>query len=129
MERAATYEALRAAIARAYPELSRQLQHIARFATEHPNDMALETVATIAGRAAVPPSSLVRFAQALGFDGFSDMQQVFRSRLVERSLSYRERIARLTRDGAAGGPPAPADVLARFVDEAVTGLRHMADAV
>ncbi len=129
MGRISTYEELRGAITRAYPELSRQLQHIARFVTEHPNDMALETVATIAGRAAVPPSSLVRFAQALGFDGFSDMQQVFRSRLVERSLTYRERIARLTRDGGDGAAPTPAAVLARFVDDAVTDLRHMADGI
>lgn len=129
MERIATYDELRAAITRAFPELSRQLQHIARFATEHPNDMALETVATIAGRAAVPPSSLVRFAQALGFDGFSDMQQVFRSRLVERSLSYRERIARLTEETEEGASPTPATLLGRFVDDAVTGLRHMADGI
>ena len=30
----------------------------------------------------VPPSAIVRFAHALGFGGFTEMQQVFRSRLV-----------------------------------------------
>lgn len=129
MRRITTYEELRAAISRAYPDLSRQLQHIARFATDHPNEMALETVASIAGRAGVPPSSLVRFAQALGFDGFSDMQQIFRLRLVERSLSYRERIARLTEDVGEGTSRSPAALLGRFVDEAVMGLRNMADGI
>ena len=30
----------------------------------------------------MPPSAIVRFAHALGFDGFTQMQQVFRSRLI-----------------------------------------------
>ena len=81
----ATYEALEETIAARYPSLSPQLQRISRFALEYPNEVALETVANLAGRAAVQPSSMVRFAQALGYDGFSDMQQVFRSHLVNRS--------------------------------------------
>jgi DNA-binding MurR/RpiR family transcriptional regulator len=32
----------------------------------------------------VQPSALVRFANALGYRGFSEMQQIFRGRLVER---------------------------------------------
>ena len=60
------YEGLRNAIAARYPELSKQLQKIARFALEYPDDLALETVASLAARAGVQPSSMVRFAQALG---------------------------------------------------------------
>ena len=36
-------------------------------------DMALDTVATLARGAGVQPSALVRFAQALGYDGFSEL--------------------------------------------------------
>ena len=35
----------------------------------------------IAEQAQVQPSTLVRFSQALGYQGFSDMQEIFRSRL------------------------------------------------
>ncbi len=80
-----SFEALKAAIAERYPSLSRQLQKIARFVLENPDEKALETVTTIAGRAEVQPSSMIRFAQALGYDGFSTMQQVFRWNLVARA--------------------------------------------
>ena len=58
-----TFDELKNAIAENYPGLSRQLQQIARFVLEYPEDMALETVAVIAKRATVQPSSMIRFAR------------------------------------------------------------------
>ena len=81
--------------------LSDRLQLIAQFALEHPTDMALGTVAEVAARAKVQPSAIVRFAHALGYGGFTELQQVFRSRLVAGAVpSYRERI-----DGSAPRRP------------------------
>ena len=92
----ASYTELKDAITRAYPELSKQLQRIARFALDKPHDLALHTVAALAEAAEVQPSAVIRFANALGYSGFSEMQQVFRGHLVERSSSsYRERIEQL----------------------------------
>jgi DNA-binding MurR/RpiR family transcriptional regulator len=54
----------------------------------------------VAEQAGVHPSALVRFAQALGFDGFSDMQRLFRLRLVEQMPTYADRLAQ--RDADAG---------------------------
>jgi DNA-binding MurR/RpiR family transcriptional regulator len=102
MTRSSTYEELTDAIAAAFSKLSPQLQQIARFALERPNELALGTVATVAEAADVQPSALIRFANRLEFAGFSDMQQLFRARLLERSGSYRERIGRMRRDGGAG---------------------------
>jgi DNA-binding MurR/RpiR family transcriptional regulator len=124
MSQATTYEELKDAIARAYPELPRQLQRIARFAMERPNDLALSTVAAISEAAEVQPSSLIRFANALEFRGFSEMQQIFRSHLVDRSRSYRERIDLLRRQGSGG-----ADMLHRFVGEAIGELGHLEEGV
>lgn len=120
------YESLRNAIAARYPELSKQLQKIARFALEYPDDLALETVASLAARAGVQPSSMVRFAQALGYDGFSNMQLVFRSRLVTDSNSYRDRIDALRRQTDTGGGD-PLNVLASFVDEGMRSLALLRD--
>lgn len=120
------YEALRSTIAARYPELSKQLQKIARFALEYPDDLALETVASLAARAGVQPSSMVRFAQALGYDGFSNMQLVFRSRLVTDSNSYRDRIDALRRQHDTGGGDA-SNVLAGFVTEGMTSLELLRD--
>ena len=124
---AADYEELQAEIGRRFPGLSRQLQRIARFALERPQDVALDTVAAAAGKAEVQPSAMVRFAQALGFDGYTDMQRIFRARLVQRSGSYRERIATLRR--AAPALSRPKAVLHDFVADSIAHLSHLEDHV
>ena len=78
--------------------LPKRLSQVAQYALEHPDEMAFGTAASIAEVAAVQPSTLVRFAQAMGFAGFSDLQDVFRSRLRERVLSYEERLTHLRAD-------------------------------
>jgi DNA-binding MurR/RpiR family transcriptional regulator len=89
-----TYEDLREAISRRHDELSDRLRRIAVFAVEQPNEIALNTVSALASAIGVQPSSIVRFANAFGYEGFSEMQRVFRSRLVaEVSPGYRARFA------------------------------------
>lgn len=124
---AADYEELQAEIGRRFPGLSRQLQRIARFTLERPQDVALDTVAAAAGKAEVQPSAMVRFAQALGFDGYTDMQRIFRDRLVQRSGSYRERIASLRR--AAPALSRPKAVLHDFVADSIAHLSHLEEHV
>ena len=65
---------------------------MAVFALENPDEIAFGTAASIAERADVQPSTLVRFAQSIGYAGFSDLQAVFRERLRERGSSYEERL-------------------------------------
>jgi DNA-binding MurR/RpiR family transcriptional regulator len=86
---AMNYDELRGAIAQRHRALSGRLQQIAEFVLDHPTDVALGTVAEIAERSGVPPSAIVRFAHALGFGGFTEMQQVFRTRLVAGLASLR----------------------------------------
>ncbi len=83
---------LRARLLDQHSELSRRLKQIGSYAVAHPNDMALETITEIAQRAEVAPSSLIRFAQALGYPGFSHMQKVFREGLLESIPDYRARL-------------------------------------
>lgn len=124
MSRASTFEEFADALSAAYPRLSPQQQQIAQFVLEHPDQLALGTVATVAEAVAVQPSALIRFANALEFGGFTEMQQVFRSRLLDRSGSYRERIATLRRKQPAG-----AGVLHQFVAEGVAELSQLEDNV
>jgi DNA-binding MurR/RpiR family transcriptional regulator len=121
------YEQLQAEITRRFPALSRQLQRIARFTLERPQDVALDTVAAAAAKADVQPSAMVRFAQALGFEGYSDMQRLFRDRLVQRSLSYRERIVAMKR--AEPGLSRPKAVLHDFVTDSINHLSHLEEHV
>jgi DNA-binding MurR/RpiR family transcriptional regulator len=125
---AGNYDELQAEIGRRYPALSRQLQRIARFALERPQDVALDTVAAAASKIEVQPSAMVRFAQALGYGGFSDMQRVFRDRLVERSHSYKERIASMRR-GNEAVDARPKEVLRDFVADSIANLSHLEEHV
>jgi DNA-binding MurR/RpiR family transcriptional regulator len=97
------FATLKALIMERAAELPRRLTQVATYAVENPDDMAFGTVASIAQSADVQPSTLVRFSQALGYQGFSDLQEVFRSRLRDRVLNYDERLEQLrghTRDGS-----------------------------
>lgn len=124
MDSVTSYEELKALIGRAYPDMSKQLQRIARFTLEQPNDLALGTVATVAEANEVQPSAMIRFANALGYKGFSDLQQVFRGHLLERSDSYRERIDQMRRKQTSNAR-APASVLHQLVSESVVELNHL----
>ena len=126
-----SYDDLAAHIARRHDDLSDRLRRIAAFAVAHPNEMALGTVSALSQRIGVQPSAIVRFANTLGYDGFTEMQQVFRTRLVGPTLpSYRERISvlRRARDGERPIDKA-ADVLAEFVADDIAALETLYRAI
>ena len=75
-------EKLRAEIVRRHEELSPRLQQVAQFVLDHPQDMGLQTLAVIAQRCHVQPSTVVRFAKAMGYRGASDMQRLFRDEIL-----------------------------------------------
>src|SRR6185312_16544490 len=95
------FAALKALILMRSQTLPRRLAQVASFALDNPDEIAFGTAASIALKAEVQPSTLVRLSQALGYQGFSDLQQVFRSRLRERVLNYDERLQQLREIGRA----------------------------
>ncbi len=127
---AMSYDELRGAIAQRHRALSGRLQQIAEFVLDHPTDVALGTVAEVAQRSGVPPSAIVRFAHALGFGGFTEMQQVFRNRLVAGvAPSYKSRLARMKSEEKSVLGRKPAAVLSRFVSEAQSALVTLSQSV
>lgn len=113
------FETLRARILEKREELPKRIAQIAAFALDNPDEIAFGTAASIAASAGVQPSTLIRFAQHLGFDGFTSLQGVFRERLRERNSSYEERLKAL-RGGAEqtkGGA-----ILRSFIDAASRSL-------
>lgn len=99
------FEGLRGRIVARAGELPRRLTQVAAYALEHPDEIAFGTAASIAAAAEVQPSTLVRFAQAMGYDGFSDLQQVFQARLRERVLNYEERLEQLRSHAMSASKP------------------------
>ncbi|MDQ0318577.1 DNA-binding MurR/RpiR family transcriptional regulator [Pararhizobium capsulatum DSM 1112] len=93
------FEALKAAILQRKATLPKRLKQVAAYALDNPDEIAFGTAASIAVSADVQPSTLVRFAQHFGFEGFSSLQQIFRARLRERAPGYDERLKALAEKG------------------------------
>ncbi len=99
-----------------YDTLSKRLKQVARYILDNSNSVAFDTVASIARQADVPPSTLIRFANAFGFGGFNEMKQMFRQHLMEETANYTER-ARLFRQSAgeeSSAPETPSEILNMF---------------
>ncbi|AZI14956.1 MurR/RpiR family transcriptional regulator [Avibacterium paragallinarum] len=75
-----------------YNNLSKRLKQVAQYVLDNSNSVVFDTVATISQRANVPPSTLIRFANAFGFSGFNEMKQIFRENLMEETANYTERL-------------------------------------
>lgn len=117
------YGSLRERISTDYETFSNRLRQVADYALGNPSDMALETVAVLSVRIGVAPSVLIRFAKALGFSGFSDLQSVFRQRLTELAPSYNDRIRHLLSQGTDISDPVV--LLNRFVEQGIHALDHL----
>jgi DNA-binding MurR/RpiR family transcriptional regulator len=120
-------EALRAEIVKNYDQLSPRLQQVAKYVLDNPNDMALQTLAVIAERSHVQPSTIVRFAKTFGYDGASQMQELFRDEMLTQppSPSYAERIRQFGRRAGTAGALTPHDVMQEFADNNILALEHL----
>jgi DNA-binding MurR/RpiR family transcriptional regulator len=116
-----SYEELKLRVMQAHDGLSKQLQKIARYALDNPDNVALDTVTNMAQKADVQPSSIIRFAKAFDYDGFSDLQSVFRNRLMQDTSSYRERVISLSQEGREG----PVAVLDEFCEAGMESLNQL----
>ena len=116
------FDALKAMLIASRDDLPPRLIQVAVFALENPDEIALGTAASIAAQASVQPSTLIRFAKRLGYAGFSDLQDVFRSELKSGWPDYRERLARLQVAREAGGPH---PLLSGFAESAMVSLERL----
>ena len=60
-----------------------------------PEAIALSTLAELAAETDIATSAFVRFAQTLGFDGFSQMQSVFRQQVRNSWPQYGSRLSKI----------------------------------
>ena len=107
-----------------YDSLSKRLQQVSRYVLDNTNSVAFDTVAVIAERAGVPPSTLIRFANAFDFTGFNEMKQLFRMNLVEETASDRARMFREMESEAV--PETPLDILQEFARSNTQALQQLA---
>ena len=105
--------------------LPKRLSQCASFTRRHLHLIAVSTVSDMAREAGVAPSVYMRFCQALGFSGYSEMQALFRAQHTAFRPAYGERLATL-------GPEVAAEaghLLAEFAEAGHKSLMSLANTV
>ncbi|OMH29427.1 MurR/RpiR family transcriptional regulator [Motiliproteus sp. MSK22-1] len=120
---------LKSAIADAHPGLSKRLRQVAQYLLDHPNEIAFGTVAVISKDAGVHPSTLVRFANAFGYTGFTEMQRLFQQKLLKESPSYTERIRIAREELGEEGEESPTQLLGQFSAANANALDHLKNTI
>ena len=92
------YEALIQLIHERFETMSKSHQQISVYLTQNPNEIAVHSVNALADRCGIHASSFVRFAQALGYSGFKDLQHLFQKRLETAAPGFEARVRALEDD-------------------------------
>ena len=74
-----------------FDQMSKTYQRIAEYLTQHPNEVAVQSVNAIAAQCDIHASSFVRFAQSFGYSGFKDLQVLFQLRLSTAAPGFEAR--------------------------------------
>jgi DNA-binding MurR/RpiR family transcriptional regulator len=67
-----------------FDEFSRSQKDVAQYIVDHLDEAAFQTAEELARRASTSSSTVVRFSQALGFEGFPELQQAARDEYRRR---------------------------------------------
>jgi DNA-binding MurR/RpiR family transcriptional regulator len=78
------HQALSAYIRARFDEFSRSQKDVAQYIVDHLDEAAFQTAEELARRANTSSSTVVRFSQALGFEGFPELQQAARDEYRRR---------------------------------------------
>ncbi|WP_413220528.1 MurR/RpiR family transcriptional regulator [Tritonibacter mobilis] len=83
-------------------QLPKRLKQCASFTRRHLHLVAVSTVSDMAKASGVAPSVYIRFCQAIGFSGYSEMQGLFRVQYTSFRPDYEQRLAQVRPDVAQG---------------------------
>jgi DNA-binding MurR/RpiR family transcriptional regulator len=78
-----------------YPRLSPQLRKAAHYLIDRPDEIAFTSMRQLADCAEVQPATMVRLAQALGFDGYDTLREPFRDALRRQPAGFGQRARKL----------------------------------
>ncbi len=134
LTRTVDYETFVAALSLREETLSRRLRQVARYALNNPEDVAISTIVETARQAGVPTSTITRFAKQLGFEGFSELQDTFRQRLLGPKITYAQRAKSFFESPPAGRsrgqqPHEPSLIFDTFVQAAMDTLIRLREEV
>ena len=110
-------------ITKAFPDLTPGQKQVARFLVDNANLIAFSSATELAERTGVSPATVVRFCQAVGFDGYPHLQAAFRARF-HRSLTTAQRL-----EERLAAPVPKDDLLARVFGRTIDNVKHLMNAV
>jgi DNA-binding MurR/RpiR family transcriptional regulator len=99
-----------------FDEFSRSQKDVAQYIVDHLDEVAFQTAEELARRANTSSSTVVRFSQALGFEGYPELQASARE-------EYRRRVAQPA--AATGGEPTPLFALDQSAFETALAADHV----
>jgi DNA-binding MurR/RpiR family transcriptional regulator len=86
-----------------FNSLSPKLQGAARFVIDHPNDVVLSSMRTLAERAQAQPATMVRLAKHLGYGGWPELKDAIAQDLGLHAQPYGPRAKTLAKRGQDAG--------------------------
>jgi len=98
-----------------FDECSRSQKDVAQYIVDHLDEAAFQTAEELARRANTSSSTVVRFSQALGFEGFPELQAAARE-------EYRRVNAKAAKEGAATGSSSSAPLFSLDQNEFESAL-------
>jgi DNA-binding MurR/RpiR family transcriptional regulator len=112
---AGAHQSLSKYIQARFDDCSRSQKDVAQYIVDHLDEAAFQTAEELARRANTSSSTVVRFSQALGFDGFPELQAAARE-------EYRRVNAKAAKEGAAGGTSSSTPLFSLDQNEFETAL-------
>jgi DNA-binding MurR/RpiR family transcriptional regulator len=110
------HQTLSAYIQARFDEFSRSQKDVAQYIVDHLDEVAFQTAEELARRASTSSSTVVRFSQALGFEGFPELQSQARD-------EYRRRVANA--NGSSGPAATPLFSLDQSPFETAVAADHV----
>jgi DNA-binding MurR/RpiR family transcriptional regulator len=123
------YEDLIRLIHERHDGMSKTYQRISVYLTQNPNEVAVQSVNAIADRCGIHASSFVRFAQALGYTGFKDLQVLFQRRLATAAPGFEARKRALEDELGARGDTSDTGFLRDLVVRDIASLQELLQSV
>ena len=115
---------LTARLEKVFPSLSPQLRLAARYVLDAPDDVALNSMRTVAAHAGIQPSTLVRLARELDFSGYAEFRKPFQQRLRTHGDRYVDRARTLQTRGDDQDKSHGSDLLQEIVQNGNLNLQN-----
>lgn len=112
-----------------HESLSRRLKEVSQFISNNPQSLALDTAAVIAVKAGVHASTLVRFANHFEFNGFSELQKLFKEHAHQNYGDYGSRIRGMQQSVGTDNAVSPSQLLDEFTDANLTSMRALSSEI